>query len=121
MSVFGRLADMPPLPIWEGVLARVVEGRDLTFAIVELDPNAVVARHQHSNEQIGIVLKGSMRFNIGGESREIGAGDTYNIPANLAHDAAAGPDGAVVIDVFAPTRADWRRFAPGTPCPPRWP
>lgn len=121
MSIFQRLADMAPLPIWPGVLARVVEGREITFAVVELDPNAVVGRHQHPNEQIGIVLKGSMRFNIGDESREIREGDTYNIPANLPHDAAAGPDGAVVVDVFAPTRSDWQRFAPEPPCPPEWP
>jgi len=121
MTVFGRLAEMAPLPIWQGVAARVVEGHEITFAIVELAPNAIVGRHQHPNEQIGIVLKGSMRFNIGDESRDILAGDTYNISANVPHDAAAGPDGAVVVDVFAPTRADWRRFSPEPPCTPRWP
>jgi unsaturated pyranuronate lyase len=121
MSVFQSLAAIRPLPIWPGVVARVIEGRDLTFAIVELEPNSVVARHQHPNEQLGLVLKGSMRFNIGDESRDLQAGDTYNIPANLPHDAVTGPEGAVVIDVFAPPRADWARFSPGEACPPRWP
>jgi quercetin dioxygenase-like cupin family protein len=121
MSVFQPLAAIRPLPIWPGVLARVVEGREITFAIVELEPNSKVARHQHPNEQLGVVLKGSMRFNIGDESRDLAVGDTYNIPANLPHDAVSGPDGAVVIDVFAPPRSDWARFSPAEGRPPRWP
>src|SRR5437016_3970563 len=60
--VFNSLADIPPLPIWAGVLARAVEGRDVMFAVVELDANSAVAQHQHPNEQIGIILKGSLRF-----------------------------------------------------------
>jgi quercetin dioxygenase-like cupin family protein len=121
MSVFTSLADIPPLPIWTGVLARAVEGREVTFAIVELDPNAVVGQHQHPNEQLGIILKGSLRFNIGDESRDLCVGDTYVIPADVPHDAVAGPEGAVVVDVFAPVRADWRKFAPGTIQTPKCP
>lgn len=103
------------------MLARAVEGRGVTFAIVELDPDAVVGRHQHPNEQLGIILKGSLRFNIGEESRDLRLGDTYVIPAEVPHDAIAGPEGAVVIDVFAPVRADWRKVAPGAVQPPLWP
>ena len=105
MSVFGRLADMPPLPIWEGVLARVVEGRDLTFAIVELDPNAVVARHQHPNEQIGIVTDGALHYTINGESKLCPAGAAFVIPPNAVHSARVVSDRpAKLIDVFAPPR-----------------
>jgi len=121
MSVFASLKDVPPLAIWTGVLARAVEGRNVTFAIVELDADAMVARHQHPNEQVGIVLKGTMRFNVGDESRDLRAGDTYVIPADVPHDAIAGPDGAVVVDVFAPIRADWKKFDPGAPRTPNWP
>ena len=121
MSVFTSLADIPPLPIWTGVLARAVEGREVTFAIVELDPDSVVGQHHHPNEQLGIILEGSLRFNIGGESRDLRVGDTYVIPAETPHDAVAGPEGAVVIDVFAPVRADWRRFEPGALQTPKWP
>jgi quercetin dioxygenase-like cupin family protein len=121
MSAFKSLADIPPLPIWQGVLARAVEGREVTFAIVELEPDSVVGQHQHPNEQVGIILKGSLRFNIGDESRDLRAGDTYVIPSGIAHGAIAGPEGAVVIDVFAPVRSDWRTFEPGALRPPKWP
>lgn len=121
MQTFANLTDIGPLPIWDGVLARVVEGREITLAIVELAPDSVVAEHQHANEQLGIVLKGSMVFTIGGERRALAAGDTYIIPANVRHDAVTGPGGAVVVDVFAPVRADWKRFEPRRPEPPIWP
>ena len=121
MSAFAKLSDIGPLPIWNGVLSRAVQGARMTLAIVELEPDSVVPEHQHPNEQLGIVLKGSMTFTIGGERRVVVAGDTYNIPGNVPHDAVTGPEGAVVIDVFEPVRADWSQFTPSAPQPPLWP
>ena len=121
MSVFRSVSELNVVPIWDGVAARVVEGREMTFAVVELAPNMAVQQHQHPNEQVGVILTGSLRFNIGDERRDLRAGDTYVIRAGVPHDAIAGPEGAVVIDVFAPIREDWRRFVPQPPRPPRWP
>jgi quercetin dioxygenase-like cupin family protein len=80
------------------------------MSVVELDPGAVVAEHSHENEQLGIVLRGTMDFRVGDERRELGLGGTWRIPANTPHEATAGPDGAVVIDVFAPPRDDFREL-----------
>jgi quercetin dioxygenase-like cupin family protein len=121
MSAFARLADLCPLPIWNGVLGRAVQSAGVTLAVVELEPNSVVPEHHHHNEQLGLVLQGSMTFTIGGERRDLVPGDTYIIPANVPHDVATGPAGAVVIDVFSPVRADWERFDPLEPHCPRWP
>jgi quercetin dioxygenase-like cupin family protein len=121
MNPFAKLSELGVLAIWPGVVARAVEGAHLTLAVVELAPNSVVPEHRHPNEQLGIVLKGSMVFTIGGERRDLIAGDTYNIPGNVPHDVAAGAQGAVALDVFSPVRADWSTFAPGPPQPPQWP
>jgi quercetin dioxygenase-like cupin family protein len=121
MTTFANVSELAGLPIWDGVLARVVEGREMTLAVVELAPDSIVAEHQHPNEQLGVVLKGSMVFTIAGERRALRAGDTYNIPSNVRHDAVTGPEGAVVVDVFAPVRADWKRFQPGRAAAPTWP
>jgi quercetin dioxygenase-like cupin family protein len=121
MTIFKSLAEIPPQQIWNGVLARTVEGDRMSFAVVELAPNSRVAEHEHPNEQIGIVLQGSMTFTIGVETRVVRAGDTYNIPGGVRHHADTGPEGAVVIDVFAPVRSDWGRFERGAPRPPVWP
>jgi quercetin dioxygenase-like cupin family protein len=121
VSAFEELGDLRPLPIWDGILARAVVGEEMTMAIVELDPNAVAAEHHHANEQLGIVLSGTMTFRIGDETREIGPGMTYRILADVPHTATAGPDGCVVMDIFAPPRHDWDAHEPGAPKTPRWP
>ena len=121
MSTFTPLQDIRPQRIWEGVLARVVEGDRLSFAVVELAPNSIVQEHHHPNEQVGIVVQGSLTFTIGGEARLLRAGDTYNIPGGVPHDALTGPDGCVVIDVFSPVRADWQQFAKEAVRTPVWP
>jgi quercetin dioxygenase-like cupin family protein len=121
MSAFDELAAIRPQGIWTGILARAVHGDELTLAVVELDPGSVVAEHSHPNEQLGIVLHGSVIFRVGSESRELGPGGTWCIPANAPHDVHTGPEGAVVIDVFAPPRADWETTESLEPQPPLWP
>jgi quercetin dioxygenase-like cupin family protein len=123
MSNLKDLADFPLLQIWgDTVTARRVEGERITFAVVELAPNAVVPEHRHPHEQLGMVITGRMQFTIEGETRDLGPGGTWRILGDVPHDVVAGPDGAVVIDVFNPVREDWndRDVAPGDP-KPRWP
>ena len=38
MSAFDELAGLRPLGIWDGVLARAIDGEEVTLAVVELDP-----------------------------------------------------------------------------------
>ena len=121
MGAFEDLPSIGPQGIWNGVSVRAVHGERITLGVVELEPNAVVPEHSHENEQLGLVLSGSLTFRIGDESRELGPGGTWCIPANTPHEVVTGPDGAVVIDVFAPTRGDWSAFEPLEPRAPRWP
>jgi quercetin dioxygenase-like cupin family protein len=121
MSAFERLAAIPSLGIWEGVIARAVNGERLTLAVVELEPDAAVAEHSHDNEQVGIVLQGSMTLRVGNETGRLEPGDAYRIDSNSPHEAQAGSEGSVVIDVFAPGRSDWEPADRLEPQPPRWP
>jgi len=106
---------------WTGVVARTVDGERLTLAVVELEPGSVVPEHSHDNEQLGMVLAGSLEFRVGGETRELTAGGTWRIPPNVPHEVRAGPEGAVAIDVFAPVRADWQKLERLDGRTPRWP
>ena len=122
MTNLKDLADFPLLSIWgETVRARRVQGDRITLAVVELAPNAVVPEHVHENEQLGICLRGSGTFTIAGESREIRPGTTWRITANVPHDLVVGPEGAEVIDVFTPVRADWDDRETVDGATPRWP
>ena len=113
---------MQPLKVWDAVIARVVHGERASMAVVELEPDSVVPEHSHDNEQLGIVLQGTITFRIGTETRELGPGATYRIAPNTPHAVLKTcPDGAVVIDVFAPVRADWRELEVLDVQPPVWP
>ena len=110
-----------PHKIWPGVLAHEIRGQRVAFALIELDPNAPVAEHSHPEEQIGFIVRGSFKFTIGGETRELQPGDTYVIPGGVPHSAVSGPEGTVAIDVFSPPRADWDRLERAEPRKPSWP
>src|SRR5262245_12279304 len=104
---FDDLGSLPPQQLFAGYLARAIHGERITLAVVEVDPGAALPEHHHANEQLGMVLRGTMRFRIGDEEQELGPGQTWRIPPDVPHSAVAGPDGAVALDVFTPTRDDW--------------
>jgi quercetin dioxygenase-like cupin family protein len=118
---FRALADLRPYAIWNGVTARVVNGDRMTLASIDLGPGVAVPQHHHENEQLGFVIRGSLTFTIDGDSRVLNAGDTYVIPSHVPHDVVAGAEGATVVDVFAPIRADWEKLPRPDPFPPDWP
>ncbi|MHB8571634.1 MAG: cupin domain-containing protein [Candidatus Dormibacteria bacterium] len=118
---FERISEMTPIAIWDGIRARAFEGERMTFAVVDLDPDAVVAEHRHHNEQLGLVLRGEIVFTIAGETRTLRRGEGYVIPSDIPHDARAGRDGCTVVDVFAPGRADWATLERLAVTPPAWP
>ena len=107
MSVFGDVGSEEPLRIWDGVTGWTVDADRVTLGLIELDPGSVVPEHAHENEQVGILLRGSLRFRVGDEERELGPGGTWRIPSSVPHQVHVGPDGASLVEVFAPGRADW--------------
>src|SRR3954452_5077741 len=121
VAAFDDLSSLELQRIWDGVHGRVVHGDRLTFSVVELDANSVVPEHKHDQEQLGMCLTGSLVFRVADETRELAPGMTWSIPSNVPHEVQVGPDGAVVIDVFAPTRDDWRDAPVVEPRAPRWP
>lgn len=121
MSALRDLGSIPPLPIWPGVTARVVQGTRITLSVVELPPGGLVPEHRHENEQIGVCITGSLTFRVGDEKRDIGPGGTWRILADIPHEVETGPDGAVVVEVFSPVRDDWDAIEPAPKTSPRWP
>jgi quercetin dioxygenase-like cupin family protein len=121
VSAFADAGGIPPQQIWDGILARAVHGERVTLTLLELDPNAVVPEHSHENEQLGMLIEGAATFTIGGETRDVEPGGTWCILANVPHSVLTGPDGAVLVEIFSPVRADWSAHPLLEPRPPRWP
>lgn len=118
---FGDLASTAPQQIWDGVVVRAVHGEQMTMALVELAPNSHVPDHHHVSEQVGVLVRGSMRLRVDGESRELSPGDTWRISSDIPHEAHAGPDGALAVEIWSPPREDWDAFEGEEPRPPGWP
>ena len=121
MNVYRTVSELKPARIWDGVLARVVNGDRVTIGFVEIDPDVLVPEHRHENEQVGFVLRGSVTMVIGNQSRELRVGETYTIASQIPHSARAGAQGASVVDVFAPVREEWKTAPTLEPFPGRWP
>ncbi len=107
MSAFSDVNELEVLKIWDGVHGRAVAGDEATLAWIELDPNTVVPEHRHPNEQTGILLRGSLTFTVGDETKDLAPGAAWVIPGDVPHTVAAGPEGATLAELFTPPRADW--------------
>lgn len=121
VKTFESLKNIRPHALNKGITARAVQGERMTMAVVDLDPDTVMPEHHHENEQLGFIIAGSLTMTIGGESRELRAGDTYTIPSHVPHHVVVGPEGCTALDVFAPVRADWEKLPRLDPTPGFWP
>ena len=92
MSAFDELVTAHPLRISKSILARTVDGDRITLAVFELDPGSVIAEHSHENEQLGMVIRGSLASRVASEVRELGPGGTWRIPPNTPHEVHTGPE-----------------------------
>ncbi|MCP3970807.1 MAG: cupin domain-containing protein [Rhodobacteraceae bacterium] len=96
-----------------GIDTRVFPGEQAMFSVVSFEPGSDGSIHAHPEEQWGILLEGSgIRIQDGVEV-PVGKGDFWRTPGEVEHGFRAGPDGAKVLDVFAPPRAAYRNAGSG--------
>ncbi len=87
---------------------QVVHSDRLTIARIFLKKGAVVARHQHENEQVSYLLEGRLRFQFDGEEVIVSAGEMMQIDSQRPHLVEALED-SLALDIFQPVREDWLR------------
>lgn len=121
MTAFDDLPSIPPQAVADGYLARAVHGKELTLAVVEIAPGAELPEHRHANEQLGMVIEGSVFFRVGEETQTVEQGGIWRIPSQTAHSVTGGDAGAVVVDIFSPARNEWAALDRLEPQPTRWP
>jgi quercetin dioxygenase-like cupin family protein len=103
-----RWQDEPIEALSTGIGRRMLNGEAMTLAQITLAAGAAVPRHEHPNEQIATVVSGRLRFVVGDEELEVGAGESVLVPGGVSHQVDALED-SVVLDAFAPRREDWLR------------
>ena len=87
-----------------GIHTNVVgTGDHLQLIWARYEPGASYGLHTHPHEQFSVLLQGRLRLTVGDDVREIGPGDMWYAPANVAHGGEILGDEAVVfIDVYGP-------------------
>lgn len=87
---------------------QVIHTGQMSIARIKLRKGAVVPLHQHVNAQVSMVRTGALRFDMGGESVVVRAGEVVAIPPNMPHRVEALED-SMATDLFTPQREDWIR------------
>jgi quercetin dioxygenase-like cupin family protein len=95
----------------EGIGMRAVFGKGASLNLVTLDPGTLLPLHKHPHEQIGIVLEGVEILIVGGREYHLGPMQAYVVPSEVEHGGIGGPEGCVVLDIFIPTREEYRPAA----------
>ena len=109
---FIRALPRPDSPL-QGLEAWMLQTGQAMAMFFELPEGVQVPEHSHG-AQWGVVLRGRLEFTIGGETRVYEQGDTYFVPAGVAHEATIHP-GYAGIDVFADADRYRPRGAPPGP------
>jgi quercetin dioxygenase-like cupin family protein len=101
-----RWDDLPREELNAKIGRRLITGDSMMIAHVYLAKGAIVPEHSHHNEQLTYILEGRLRFTVGGETIDVGAGEVLTIPPHVPHGAEALED-TLDVDVFTPPREDW--------------
>jgi quercetin dioxygenase-like cupin family protein len=88
------------------VTRRVIHTAAMTVARLHIAKGAVVPAHSHVNEQLAMVEKGALKFDLDGQEILVSAGQVLAIPSGIPHGVEAMED-TVVMDLFTPRRQDW--------------
>lgn len=112
------LADRAGFSPVAGVVGTPVFGERAMLSVVQFEPDTVTPRHRHPQEQLGVVIEGSVTLEVDGTRHELGPMQAYFIPSDVEHGVDSGTRGAKVIEVFHPLRSDYLDAAAGrTPVP----
>jgi len=106
---WARRSQVPPFSPAPGIQVQPVIGESLMTCWIAMEPGAVVIEHSHPNEQLGVVVEGSVSITAEGETREMVIGDAYVVPSDMAHSGVAGADGVLLVETFVPIREEYAR------------
>ncbi|WP_128294218.1 cupin domain-containing protein [Afifella aestuarii] len=103
--------ELPREDVRKGVTRTAFRGDNALMVMNWLEPGMEVKPHSHPFEQLAYILSGRVRFTIGDDVVEVGAGQVVRIPPDVLHcGEPVGEEVAVNLDVFAPVRDDYRHL-----------
>jgi quercetin dioxygenase-like cupin family protein len=105
--VFTADGDTPWTDAGHGVRRKIVaHAPSLMMVRFLFETGGVGQPHSHPHVQTSLVMSGRFALTIGGETRELGPGDSYMVPSGVVHSALA-IEGGELVDAFTPMRDDF--------------
>lgn len=104
------LIDLDSLPVREifpGFRARIVHSGRTSQSWVDIEAGFSFPEHRHPHEQVVNVLEGELELEVDGRLFRLVPGLVFVIPPDTPH-AGRAVTACRVLDVFAPTRDDYR-------------
>ncbi len=85
----------------------LVNGDNITFTYIELEPHSVTPIHSHVAEQAGICLKGEIEYQCEDKTVIVKPNDAYLFHSNEKHGSkVVSNEKAVVFEIFSPPRKE---------------
>lgn len=105
----GAFAQQPGIKRTPLQKVEFPEGYNTVTAIAEVPAGGAAGRHTHPGIETGYVLEGELNLLVDGQpDQKLKAGDSYQIPAGVVHDAKTHGDksfkvlGVYVVDKTKP-------------------
>ena len=112
--------ELPQEAVRPGVKRAGFRGDDVLLVMNWLQPGMQTNPHRHPFEQIVYIVQGRMRFVVGDEVIEAGAGSLIRVPPDVLHyGEPIGEEPVLNLDVFAPFREDYRHLVEHQQLPAR--
>ena len=90
----------------DGISRQTVHGDKQTIVRYIYQPGSVFPVHSHPEEQVTVILGGSIDFTVAGSPLTLSAGQVALIPANVPHGATVtGSEVVETLNTMAPRRS----------------
>jgi len=106
-GVVHDLHDLQFTELNPGANSRLIAGTGAQLSFLQMNPDSTFPAHIHPEEQLMIVLRGSIDEVILDGRTQMEKADVLLLPANMVHGGKVGPLGCDVLDVFWPPRPDY--------------
>ena len=101
-----RWSEIPLEKVSETLSRKIITGEREMVTQIFMTKGCFVPPHSHESEQITYVLKGALKFVLGGREVVVREGEVLCIPSWLEHSAEALEE-TLEMDIFSPIRQDW--------------
>ena len=113
MDFFYDVNELPLKPFAPGIRWFVFALEKMMGAYFEIQPGVIVDEHSHPHEQMGMLLRGTLKWRVAGKETMTKAPALYRIPSQERHRAEIlGDEPALIFEIYHPIREDFLKGGP---------